>query len=111
MLQHALFPNLLFMRQKSVGQGLDGFRPDAHSLSITTRIDLAAKEGVEQVPMMFVYGTIDDKVQPMEKTLDTFKKYKGDVKIWRVEGGDHAFDESSGEECEEFRTWLGKTLV
>lgn len=111
MLQHALFPSLLFMRQKSIGQGLDGFRPDPHSLSITTRMELAAKAGVPQVPMMFVYGTIDDKVQSMEKTLRVLEQYNGVVEIWKVVGGDHAFDESSGEECEEFRDWLGRTLL
>lgn len=109
MLQHALFPSLLFMRQKSVGQGLDGFRPDAHSLSVTTRIELS--KAVKQQPMYFVYGTVDDKVQPMDRTLGLLKEYQGDVEVWKVEGGDHQFDEDPGEECEGFREWLGKALL
>lgn len=111
MLQHALFPSLLFLRQKSVGQGLDGFRPDSHTLSMTTRMEDSAKAGVKQPPMYFVYGTIDDKVQPMERTLELLKSYGGETEVRRVEGGDHAFDEDPGEECEGFREWLGKALI
>jgi len=110
MLQCALFPSLLFMRQKAIGHGLDGFRPDAHTLSITTRMEDAAKSGVKQPPIYFVYGTIDDKVQPMDWTLELLDGYGGETGIWRVEGADHAFDEDPGEECEEFREWLGNAL-
>jgi hypothetical protein len=111
MLQHALFPSLLFMRQKAVGQGLDAFRPDPKTLSITTRLEAATQEGVQQVPMYFVYGTIDDKVQPMGRTLEVMQQYKGKLDIWKVEGGDHGFDEDAGEECEGLREWLSQTLL
>jgi hypothetical protein len=99
------------MKQKSVGHGLDSFRPDAHSLSITTRLEKAIGKGVKQPPMFFAWATLDDKVQLMDKTLALLEKYHGETQIWRVEGADHGFDEASGEQCEEFRDWLGKTLI
>ena len=111
MLQHALFPSLLFLKQKSVGFGLDGFRPEPRWLSVTTRMDEISRLNVKQPPLYFVYGTIDDKVQPMDKTLDCLKRYPGEVEMWKVEGGDHAFDEDAREECEPFREWLGRTLL
>ncbi|WVR05734.1 hypothetical protein IAU60_002759 [Kwoniella sp. DSM 27419] len=117
MLQHGLFPGLLFQTQKSIGYGLDAFRPSPVSLSIPHRLDLLAKAKTraaqEHVPVYFVYGTIDDKVQPMEKTLAAFEH--GDAAenfvAERVEGGDHAYDEDPEVECEAFREWLGKTLL
>ncbi|WVF70738.1 hypothetical protein IAT40_005532 [Kwoniella sp. CBS 6097] len=119
MLQHALFPSLLFQTQKSIGYGLDAFRPSPESLSIPQRLNLLANStsisGVVP-PIYFVYGTIDDKVQPMDKTLEAFNKLDGKLGSGtfvaeRLEGADHAFDEDPEEECEAFREWLGKTLV
>ncbi|WWC99490.1 hypothetical protein V866_006393 [Kwoniella sp. B9012] len=112
MLQHGLFPGLLFQTQKSIGYGLDAFRPTPLSLSIPHRNDLSKSKGLlEHVPIYFVYGTIDDKVQPMPTTLKSFEGLKGEFTVEKVEGGDHAFDEDPEIECEEFREWLGKTLI
>ncbi|WVW82095.1 hypothetical protein I302_104100 [Kwoniella bestiolae CBS 10118] len=112
MLQHALFPSLLFQSQKSIGYGLDAFRPSPLSLSIPHRNDLARSKGLGQhVPTYFVYGTVDDKVQPMDITLKSFEGLKGGFEVERVEGGDHAFDEDAEVECEEFKQWLGRTLL
>ncbi|WWD17984.1 hypothetical protein CI109_102430 [Kwoniella shandongensis] len=113
MLQHALFPSLLFLTQRSVGSGLDGFRPSPLALSIPHRLELVAKSGKvkHHVPIYFVYGTIDDKVQPMEKTLQAFEKVEGELEVCKLEGKDHAFDEDPTVECEEFREWLGKHLL
>ncbi|KAK8865831.1 hypothetical protein IAR55_000979 [Kwoniella newhampshirensis] len=112
MLQHALFPSLLFRNQRSVGSGLDGFRPTPEALSIPYRLDLVSKSRSvkKHVPIYFVYGTIDDKVQPMEKTLKALENVEGDLQVARMEGKDHAYDEDPKEECEEFREWLGKNL-
>ena len=111
MLQHALFPSLLFMRQRAVGQGYDAFRPTPETMSITHRLQEATKAGVKQVPMYFLWAELDDKVQPMGKTLDILKEYPGELEVEEVKGADHMFDEASGEECEAFRAWLGRTLV
>ncbi|WVQ97096.1 hypothetical protein IAU59_004206 [Kwoniella sp. CBS 9459] len=116
MLQHGLFPSLLFQTQKSIGYGLDAFRPSPESLSIPQRLDLLAKSGSGTLlpPTYFVYGTIDDKVQPMETTLEAFDKLAGGSQGFvaeKREGADHAFDEDPAEECEAFREWLGRTLV
>ncbi|OCF32862.1 hypothetical protein I316_05499 [Kwoniella heveanensis BCC8398] len=123
MLQHALFPSLLFQTQKSIGYGLDAFRPSPESLSIPQRLDLltnsSSASGADQthlLPTYFVYGTIDDKVQPMEKTLEAFDKLdqklgSGRFVAEKREGADHAFDEDPEEECEAFREWLGRTLL
>jgi hypothetical protein len=119
MLQHALFPSLLFMNQRSIGSGLDGFRPSPSALSMTTRLDLLAK-GVSRrrgekeflpIPVYFAYGGKDDKVQPMEKTLAVLKEYKGQVTYEYRPEGDHQFDEDPRETCEAFRKWLGETLL
>ncbi|ADV21197.1 hypothetical protein CNC04030 [Cryptococcus gattii WM276] len=113
MLQHSLFPSLLFLTQRSVGHGLDAFRPSPLSLSIPHRLEIASKSSNAKfhVPIYFVYGTIDDKVQPMEKTLEALGKANGDLVIERVEGADHAFDEDPKVECQAFQEWLGKTLL
>ncbi|WWC58405.1 uncharacterized protein I303_100945 [Kwoniella dejecticola CBS 10117] len=116
MLQHGLFPSLLFRNQKSIGYGLDSFRPTPESLSIPHRLDLARSKGqMVQLPTYFVYGTIDDKVQPMDKTLKAFENLKGQSEgvftIEKIEGGDHAYDEDPEVECEDFRAWLAKTLL
>lgn len=119
MLQHGLFPNLLFLKQKGVGYGLDAFRPEPAQLSITSRLDLANKAGVRQVPIYFVWCTIDRAVQPMDKTLQCLETLKtiegmgeeGRIVVEAVEGGDHAYDEDPGEECEAFREWLGRHLL
>ncbi|AAW42699.2 hypothetical protein CNC04030 [Cryptococcus deneoformans JEC21] len=113
MLQHSLFPSLLFLTQRSVGQGLDAFRPSPLSLSIPHRLEIASKSSKAKyhVPIFFVYGTIDDKVQPMEKTIEALGRASGDLVIERVEGADHAFDEDPKVECQAFQEWLGKTLL
>ncbi|WWC86072.1 uncharacterized protein L201_000943 [Kwoniella dendrophila CBS 6074] len=118
MLQHGLFPNLLFQNQKSIGYGLDAFRPSPLSLSIPNRIELSKSknENLEHIPIYFNYGTIDDKVQPMDKTLKVFKSLISNGKNAnftedRIEGGDHMYDEDPEVECETFREWLGKNLI
>ncbi|WWC66579.1 uncharacterized protein I206_100482 [Kwoniella pini CBS 10737] len=112
MLQHGLFPSLLFRNQKSIGYGLDSFRPSPLSLSIPYRLNSSKTNGlIEHLPTYFVYGTIDDKVQPMNKTLNAFEALKGNFKIEKIENGDHAYDEDPQVECEEFREWLVKTLL
>lgn len=113
MLQHSLFPSLLFLTQRSVGHGLDAFRPSPLSLSIPHRLEIASKSSDAKfhVPIYFVYGTIDDKVQPMEKTLEALGRTNGDLVIERVEGADHAFDEDPKVECQALQEWLGKTLL
>ncbi|WVQ71055.1 hypothetical protein IAR50_000580 [Cryptococcus sp. DSM 104548] len=113
MLQHALFPSLLFRTQPAIGRGYDTFRPTPLALSVTHRLELVAKSSRIQphVPIYFVYGSIDDKVQPMEQTLEALNKVEGELVVERVEGGDHAYDEHPAVECEAFREWLGKTLL
>lgn len=115
MLQHSLFPSLLFQAQKSVGRGADSFRPTPESLSITHRLDLITRSSSRtkkpHVPIYFLYGTIDNKVQPMEKTIEVLTRSDGDLEIERLEGVDHSFDEDEREECLNFRDWLGKTLI
>ena len=113
MLQHALFPSLLFMRQRAVGQSLDAFRPSPLSLSVPHRMDLCTESGgVKHPPVYFVYGTEDDKVQRMDRTLVAMRAAMGeDFTEERLEGLDHQFDEDPNVECEAFRDWLGKTLI
>lgn len=111
MLQHALFPSLLFMKQRSLGSGSDSFRPTPEALTITTRLDLLAKHGASMPPTYLVYGTKDDKVQPFDKTEASLRKVKAEVVIERREGDDHGFDETPDEECPAFREWLGKVLL
>ncbi|WRT63971.1 uncharacterized protein IL334_000898 [Kwoniella shivajii] len=111
MLQHGLFPGLLFQSQKSVGYGLDAFRPSPLSLSVPHRLDLANQKNLKQPPIYFLYGTIDDKVQPMQSTLQSLEKSDCHLTVKKVEGGDHAFDEDPEVECEDFKAWLGETLI
>ena len=111
MIQHALFPSLLFMRQRGVGDGLDAFRPEPKTLSITHRLDLATESGMKQLPTYLVWCTEDQAVQPMAKTIEALQRAATDLVVEKVEGGDHGFDEASGEECEGFREWLGGVLL
>ena len=113
MLQHSLFPSLLFQTQKSVGRGGESFRPTPESLSITHRLELAstARNKKPHVPIYLIYGTADDKVQPFDKTVDILRKSEGDLEIEVLEGVDHGFDEDEKVECLNFREWLGKTLI
>ncbi|WVO13174.1 hypothetical protein L204_100786 [Cryptococcus depauperatus] len=113
MLQHALFPSLLFLTQRSVGSGMNAFRPTPLSLSIPNRLELVTKfsKAKPHVPIYFVYGTLDDKVQPMEKTIRALHQVPGELEIERVEGGDHAYDEDPNVQCEAFRKWLGTRLL
>jgi acetyl esterase/lipase len=106
MLQHGLFPNLLFRNQRSVGHGLDGFRPNANTMSVTTRARMLSDRGVERPPIFLAYGTIDDKVQPLEESVEILKATKGSFELEVIEGADHAYDENPAEQCEKFAAWL-----
>lgn len=110
MLQHALFPQLLFMNQRSLGSGLDGFRPSADTLSITHRLDLIAKAEVVHPPIYLIYGTLDDKVQPFEDTIAALERTKGPYEVEVLEGADHAYDEDPEEQATGFVAWLEATL-
>ena len=108
MLQHALFPSLLFMKQKSVGQGRDAFRPEPRTLSIPDRLGLLKKR---RPPVYLALGTADTAIQPLEKTLDALRRTEGTLTVEVREGAEHQWDEDPGEECEAFREWLGKHLI
>lgn len=123
MLQHSLFPSLLFLNQRSIGSGLDGFRPTPETLSIPQRLELlnrpippSGRRGVRPAEISypaiyFAYGGRDNEVQPMEKTLKALEGYKGTVAYeCRAEQG-HQFDQDPEEECLDFRTWLGEHLL
>ncbi|KAL7422745.1 hypothetical protein Q5752_002037 [Cryptotrichosporon argae] len=107
MLQHALFPSLLFQAQKLVGHGLDAFRPTPESLSIPQR--LRGLKGERHVPVYMVVGSLDDKVQPLGETAELLEK-TGETKVDWLDV-DHGFDEEPHVECESFRTWLGEHLL
>ena len=108
MLQHALFPSLLFLKQKSVGAGLDSFRPEPRTLSITHRLSLLNKP---RPPIYLIYGTADSSVQPFEKTVAAMRRTEGVLEVEMRDGIDHGFDEDAAEECIAFRHWLGKHLI
>ena len=111
MLQHGLFPSLLFLKQRPTSKGI---RPEPEHLSIPQRCDvlsrLRTRDKVAQPPVYFVYGTVDDKVQPMEKTLEALDGVV-DLEVEKLVGEDHQFDEDPRVECEKFREWLGRTLI
>lgn len=113
MLQHALFPSLLFKAQRAIGHGLDAFRPTPESLSITHRLTLLAnaRPSVSHVPTYLIYGDSDTAVQRFDKTVDCLKATSGELEIEVRAGLDHAFDEDESEECVAFREWLGRTLL
>lgn len=112
MLQHALFPSLLFRNQRSIGSGLDSFRPTPEALSLPYRLDLLSTKARAAIPpIYFAYGGKDDKVQPMEKTIAAFKASEAAVTYEYRPDGDHQFDEDPSETCDEFRKWLGRTLL
>lgn len=115
MLQHSLFPSLLFKAQRSIGRGLDGFRPTPESLSIPQRLKLLsdsnAKTDNHHVPIYLIYGDSDTAVQKFDKTVEALKGVQGELAIEVREGLDHAFDEDEKEECLAFRDWLGRTLL
>jgi hypothetical protein len=113
MLQHALFPSLLFMRQKAVNSGNESFRPEPLQLSIPYRLDLLAKSrgGGQRLPVYLIYGTSDTAVQRFDKTVEALQGTKGGLEVEEREGLDHAFDEDPAEECTEFREWLGRALL
>jgi len=108
MLQNALFPSLLFMKQKSVGFGLDAFRPEPKQLSIPHRSGLLK---TPRPPVYLALGTADTAIQPLDKTLEMLRKTEGGLEVEVREGAEHQFDEDPGEECEAFREWLGKHLI
>jgi hypothetical protein len=113
MLQHALFPSLLFMRQKAIGSGGDSFRPEPLQLSIPHRLDLLSRSNSakQRVPVYLIYGTADAAVQKFDKTVEALKGTKGELVVEVREGEDHGFDEDPGEECSDLREWLGKMLI
>ena len=127
MLQHGLFPSLLFLSQRSIGSGLDGFRPDPLHLSVTHRLETLSKlsgvqgdrlagAGAVIPPTFLIYGDVDDKINPLErdvellKQLDAQKRIRGGAEVVVRPGADHGFDERADEECLEFRSWLGNNL-
>lgn len=116
MLQHALFPSLLFQTQKSVGgRGLDAFRPTPETLSITHRLQLCVSaanvDDRKHVPIYLVYGTADNKIQPLDKTVEILRRSEGELEVEVLQGMDHGYDEDEREDCESFREWLGKYLI
>jgi acetyl esterase/lipase len=110
MLQHGLFPNLLFYNQRSCGSGLDGYRPSPESMGVTTRLRILRKHETPRPPIYMVYGTIDDKVQPLEETAELIRETRGPAEIEAIEGADHAFDENPAEQCPGFYAWLESVL-
>lgn len=106
MLQHGLFPRLLFMNQRSRGQGLDSFRPTAASLSVTQRLKVLAQDEIARPPVYIAYGTKDDKIQPLEESVELLKHVKGEIRVDVIPGADHGYDEAAGEQCEGLREWL-----
>lgn len=111
MLQHGLFPNLLFLNQRSRGHGLDGYRPSPHTMSVTTRCRMLAEKGVQRPPIFLAYGTIDDKVQPLEESVEIIRATNGPIEVEVVPGADHAYDENPAEQCDKFAAWLEGVLV
>lgn len=113
MLQHSLFPSLLFKAQRSIGQGADSFRPTPEALSITHRLDIMAETSAASphVPIYLIYGDSDTAVQKFDKTVECLRRVPGDLEIEVRPGLDHAFDEGESEECIAFRDWLGRTLL
>ncbi|GMK59169.1 hypothetical protein CspeluHIS016_0701840 [Cutaneotrichosporon spelunceum] len=106
MLQHALFPSLLFRNQRSCGHGLEGYRPSATSMSVTTRARILAQRGVARPPIFLAYGTVDDKIQPLEESIALLRATQGSFELDVVPGADHAYDEDPAEQCERFAAWL-----
>lgn len=116
MLQHSLFPSLLFKAQRGIGHGLDAFRPTPEALSITHRLQLLADAGQSApVPVYLIYGDSDTAVQRFDTTVDRLKAVCSaegqQLEIEVRPGVDHAFDEDEAEECVAFRDWLGRTLL
>jgi hypothetical protein len=58
-----------------------------------------------------VYGTADDKVQPLGRTEECLRMTEGELVIEVRDQTDHAFDEEPEEECEAFRRWLEGALL
>jgi hypothetical protein len=110
MLQHALFPNLLFYNQRSRGGGLDGYRPSPESMGVTTRLKFIKKYNATRPPIYMAYGTVDDKIQPLEETAQLIKDTQGGAVIEVIPGADHAYDENAAEQCAGFQAWLESLL-
>ena len=93
---------------------VNGIRPEAEHLSIPQRCALLTRlrerDRVAQPPVYLVYGTADDKVQPMDKSIQALEDVVR-LEVEKLEGEDHQFDEDPGVECEKFREWLGRTLI
>lgn len=111
MLQHALFPRLLFMNQRSRGHGLDSFRPTPESLSVTHRLKDLTKNDIPRPPVYMVYGTKDDKIQPLEESVELLNATKGDTVVDVIPGADHGYDEAPEEQCDNFVAWLEGVLA
>ena len=112
MLQHALFPSLLFLKQRNVSSGGETFRPDPESLSLSHRLSLidSSKYKTALPPVYFVYGTADRAVQPQDRAIEALRKVT-EVDVEKLEGVDHGYDEDPEVECEAFRQWLGTHLL
>jgi predicted esterase len=116
MLQHSLFPSLLFKAQRSIGRGNDSFRPTPESLSILQRLNLLSQSQANQrevqKPMYLIYGDVDSAVQKFDATVEALKEVYGKegLEIEVREGAEHGFDEDESEECLAFRDWIGRTL-
>lgn len=109
MLQHALFPRLLFMNQRSRGHGLDGYRPSPETLSVTKRLRDLGAAGGKRPPVYVVYGTKDDKIQPLDESVQILQQ-TGDTEVLVIPGADHAYDEDPNEQAEGFVQWLEKVI-
>jgi hypothetical protein len=115
MLQHSLFPSLLFQSQRSIGSGLDGFRPQPLNLSIPYRARLMnaarSRQGAgRNVPVYMCYGDMDDAVNPFEETVGVLRE-GGEVVVELRKVSGHGFDEEVGDECLGLREWLVETLL
>lgn len=88
-------------------------KPTPQELSINPRLrQISGTPGEGSYPpIYFAYGGKDDKVQPMEESLEVLREYKGDVTYEFREEADHGFDEKPEEQCEAFRRWLAETLL
>lgn len=109
MLQHALFPRLLFLNQRSRGHGLDGYRPSPETLSVTKRLQDLGAAGGKRPPVYCVYGSIDDKIQPLEESVEILKS-TGETEVLVIPGADHAYDEDPNEQAEGFVEWLERVI-
>ncbi|ORX33803.1 Alpha/Beta hydrolase protein [Kockovaella imperatae] len=114
MLQHSLFPSLLFLRQRSATVEGESLRPDPETLSLTRRLALVQTSGASTAhfpPIYFTHPTADTAVQPQEKSIQMLKELVSSVTVETLDGLFHAYDEDAEVECPEFVAWLERYLV